>query len=168
MLIPDLLVLKLLLIRALIYLLEDILKSPIILLQNRILGAHIQRQGLRNRELETRVCEPLDALVGVVLGLRDPAAGLELVDFDFLGLATFGSEDHLEGAVAFYDEVFGAVLVAEGVASDDDGFLPAWYQAGDAGDDNGFSEDGSAQGVADGSIGREPHCLLVLALFCSF
>ncbi len=154
MLIPDLLVLKLLLICRFVNFLKNVLEPSVIFLQNRILGAHIQRQGLRNCQLKTRVCEARDALVGVVLCLRYPATVLELINFDVFGLAAFGCEDHLEGAVAFYDEVFGAVLVAKSVAPNDDRFLPAWHKAGDAGDDNGFSEDRSTQGVANGSIGR--------------
>jgi hypothetical protein len=155
-LIPDLLLLKLLRIRALIDLLEDVLEPPIILLQNRVLGAHIQRQALAQRQLETRVCEAGNRFVGVVLSLRY-ATGLEVEHFDFFGLAAFGSVDHGELARTFDDEVFGAVLVAEGVAADDDGLFPAGDETRDAGDDDGFAEDGAAEDVTDGAIGGQPH-----------
>ena len=144
MLIPDLPLLETLLILLIINLLKDILKSPIILLENGILGTHIKRQTLCQRQLETRVSEALDRFIGIVLCLRHSAASLELKDFDFLGLAAVGREDHLQRAVSRDHAVFGSVLVAEGVTADDYGFLPAGDEAWDAGDDNGFSEDGSS------------------------
>lgn len=39
------------------------------------------------------------------------------------------------------------------MSTDDDGFLPAGDEAGDAGDDDGFSEDGSAEGISDCAVG---------------
>jgi hypothetical protein len=90
------------------------------------------------------VSKALDRLVSVVLCLRYPAASLELKDLDFFRLASYGCEDHLQRAIARNHEVLRAVLVPESVTADNDGFLPAWDQAWDAGDDNGFSEDGSS------------------------
>ena len=78
--------------------------------------------------------EALNALGGVVLGLRDAALVVlvgELEDLDRLGLAALGGEDHLELAGALDHLVLGAVLVAEGVATDHDGLLPAGHQARD-------------------------------------
>ena len=54
------------------------------------------------------------------------------------------------------------------MAADDDGFLPAWYKAGDAIYDNGFAEDGATEDVADCAIGGEPHFLKVEFLDASF
>lgn len=162
MLIPDLLSLKLLLILALIDLLKDILEPPVIRLQDRVLRRHVQRQALAQRQLEARVRKPADRLVRVVLRLGDAAAVLEVVDLDDFGLAAVGgAEHHLEDALAFDHFVLGAVLVAEGVAPDDDGLLPAGHQARDAGNDDGLAEDGAAEVVADGAVGGQPHLLEV-------
>jgi hypothetical protein len=158
MFIPNALTLKLPLIILLENLLKDVLKPAIIFLQNRILGAHIQRQILAQRELETGVCEPGNRFVGIILCLRDAAAVFEIEDFDLGGRAAFGCEYHAELAGTGDHGVFGPVLVPEGVASDDDGFFPAGHEAWDAGDDDGFAEDGAAEVVADGAVGGEPHC----------
>jgi len=125
-LVPDLLLLELLGVGALIDLLEDVLKPAIVLLQDGVLGGQIQGQALGDGQLEGGVREARDGLVGVVLRLRDTAAGRELVHLDLLGLAALGGEDQRQLAVALDDGVLGAVLVAEGVAADDDGLLPAW------------------------------------------
>lgn len=154
MLIPNLLSLKSRPVFLLVDRLEDVLKPPIILLENRILGAHIQRQFLAQRELETSMSEPLNRLVSVVLCLRNPASSLEFKYFNFFDLAPLWLEDHLEGAIAFDYHILCAVLVPESMTADDNGFFPTWYQARDAGNNNRFSEDCSSQCVSDRSIGR--------------
>jgi hypothetical protein len=93
-----------------------------------------------------------DGLGGVVLCLCDTAAGREVKDLDGLGLAALGRKDHLQCALGVDDAVFGAILVAECVTADDYGLLPAGYETGDAGDDNGRAEDGSS------SAGSEYSC----------
>lgn len=89
--------------------------------------------------------EATDRVVGVVHRLRDTAAFV-VVHLDLLGLAAYGGVDELELAGARDDAVLGAVLVTEGVAADDDGFLPAGDETGDGGDDDGFTEDGASSG----------------------
>jgi len=154
MLIPDLLALKLALIILLIHLLENVLEPPIILLQNRVLGAHIQRQALAYRQLETSMCEPSNTLICIVLSLRNPATILELVNLNFLRLASLGREDHGELAIPRNHFVFRAVLVSECVASDDDGLLPAGYETWDSGDNDGFSEDCASKSISDCAVWR--------------
>jgi hypothetical protein len=168
MFIPNSLGLKLPLIILLENLLEDILKPAIIFLQNRILGAHIQRQILAQSQLETRVCEPGNRFISIVLCLGYPAAVGEIKDFDLAGLAALGCEYHAQFAGPGDHSVFGPVLIPEGVAPDDDGFFPAGHQARDAWDYDGFAEDGAAQVVADSAIGGEPHCCLFGLTFCCF
>lgn len=90
--------------------------------------------------------ESLDGLGGVVLGLGDTSLGGVVVDLDDLGLAALGRENHLEGAFTLNDAVLGAVLVAECVTADNDGLLPAGYETGNFGDDDGGTEDGSSSG----------------------
>lgn len=158
MLVPDLPFLKVLLVRRLVDFLEDVLEASIVLLEDGVLGAHVQRQALGDGKLEAGVREALDALVRVVLRLRHAAAVLESEDLDFLRRAALGREDHRERAIAGNHTVLCAVLVAEGVTADDDGFLPARHEPGNARDDDRFSEDGAAECVANGSVGGEPHC----------
>jgi len=143
-LVPDLLGLEVLLVGGVVDLLEDVLEAAIVLLENRVLGAHVQRQALAQGKLEAGMGEARDGLVGVVLCLGHSSSVLELEDLDLLGLASLGGEDHLERTVAWDDGVLGTVLVTEGVTADDDGLLPSWHETGDSGDDNRLSEDGSS------------------------
>jgi hypothetical protein len=106
------------------------------------------------------VGEALDGLIGVVLALSDTTA-LEVVDLDALGLTTDRGVDQLELTGAGDDTVLGTVLVTESVTANDDGLVPARHKAGNAGDDNGLTEDGTAENVTDGTVGGEPHWWVV-------
>lgn len=102
--------------------------------------------------------EAPNGLIGVVLALGDTTTTLEVVDLDTLGLtAVGGGVDQLEHTGAVDDTVLGTVLVTEGVTADDNGLVPAGHQTGDAGDDDGLTEDGTAEDVTDGTVGGEPH-----------
>jgi len=57
------------------------------------------------------------------------------------------------------DKVGRAVLVAERVATDDDGLDPTGDRTGDALEDDWLAEHGPADEIADGAIGRAPHLL---------
>ncbi|KAH0281690.1 putative isocitrate dehydrogenase, partial [Aureobasidium melanogenum] len=158
-LVPDAGLLKVGLVLLVVDLLEDVLESSVVLLQNGVLCAHVQRQLLVNGELETGVCETRNTLVSVVLGLSDTTdvVLLEVEDLNLLGLTALGGEDHLEGTLALDDMVLGAVLVTESVTTNDDGLLPAGYETGNARDNDGLTEDGSTESVSDGAVGRQPH-----------
>lgn len=156
-LIPDLLGLELSLVLGVVELLEDILEATIVLLEDGVLGAHVEGKALVKSQLERGVGEASDGLVGVVLGLGDTTTVLELEDLNLLGLTTLGGVDHGELARAGQDSILGAVLVTEGVSANDDGLLPARDETGNAGDDNGLTEDSTAEGISDGSVGGKPH-----------
>ena len=141
-LVPDVLGLELLLVGGLVDLLEDILEATIVPLQDGVLGAHVERETLKQGHLETGMGEAADRLVGVVLGLGNTTA-LEVVDIDGLGLATLRGVDELQLAGSGNDTVLGTVLVTEGVTTDDDGLVPAGDETRDAGDDDGLTEDGT-------------------------
>lgn len=158
-LVPDLLGLEVLLVGGLVDLLEDILESTIVLLEDGVLGAHVERELLVKSQLEGSVSETSDGLIGVVLGLSDTAAVLELEDLNLLRLATLGGVNHGELTGAGQDSVLGAVLVTKGVTANDDRLLPARNKTGNAGDDNGLTEDGTTKGISDGSVGGKPHLL---------
>lgn len=145
-LVPDASSLKVLLVLGVVDLLEDVLELSVICLQDGVLGAHVERQLLVERKLERRVRKALDRLGCVVLGLSNTSLRRVVVDLDDLGLAALGCEDHLERALTLNDAVLCAVLVTERVTANDDGLLPAGYEAGDSGDDNGRAEDGSSPG----------------------
>lgn len=157
MLIPDLLGLKLLLVGGFVDLLEDVLKATIVLLEDGVLGAHVQGKLLVDSKLEGSMSEASDGLVSVVLSLGNTTAFLELVDLNLLGLSTLGGEDHGELTRTGQDSILGAVLVTKGVTANDDGLLPSRNKTRNAGDDNGLTEDGTTKGISDGAVGGKPH-----------
>jgi hypothetical protein len=67
--------------------------------------------------------------------------------------AALRGKDNLESTGFLGDEVGAAVLIAEGVTTDDNGLLPTWDETGDAGNDNGFTEDCTVEDVSNGSVG---------------
>jgi hypothetical protein len=142
-LVPELLCLKLRAVVTLVDLLEDVLEPAVVLFEDRVLRAHVQGQLLEERHLEAGVRKAADRVVRVVLRVRD-AGPREFVDLDALRLAALGRVDELERALAGDQAVGGAVLVAKGVAADDDGLGPAGDEAGDVGDDDGLAEDGAS------------------------
>jgi len=141
-LVPDLLGLEVLGVLLLVDLLEDVLEATIVLLQDGVLGAHVQGKTLQESHLERGVGEATDGVISVVLALSDTTT-LEVEDLDALGLTTLGGVDQLELAGAGDDAVRGTVLVTEGVTANDDGLVPARHQARDGGDDDGLTEDGT-------------------------
>lgn len=156
-LVPDALGIEVLLVLGLVDLLEDVLEATVVLLEDGVLGAHVQGQTLEQGQLEAGVGKAADRLVSVVLSLSDTGA-LEVEDLDALGLATSRGVDKLELTGARDQTVGGTVLVTESVTTDDDGLRPARDDTGDARNDNGFTEDGTTEDVTDGSVRRQPHC----------
>ena len=115
------------------------------------------------RVVERGVGEVADRVVEVVHGHGDAGAG-RLEHFVLDDLAVFAGELDGQRALAGEAEVGGAVLVAEGVAADDDRLGPAGHQARHVLADDRLAEDHAAEDVADGAVGRLPH-LLELELF---
>lgn len=141
-LIPDLLRLELLLVLLVVDLLEDVLEAAIVLLQDSVLGAHVERQTLEEGQLEGSVSKSTDGLISVVLDLGNTRA-LEVIDLNALGLAARRSEDQLQLTGTRDQAVGGTVLITESVTTDDDGLRPARDETGNTGNDNGLTEDGS-------------------------
>lgn len=102
-----------------------------------------------------------DRVCCVVLCLGNTTGFIEVVDFDCLGFSAFGGEDHGECSFLIDDTVFGTVLVAEGVAADNNGSFPAGNEAGNGGDHDGFTEDSAAEDVTDCAVRGQPHCVVV-------
>ena len=87
-----------------------------------------------------------------------PALG-RLVDFALDHLAVLADELHRQRALAGELEVGGAVLVAEGMAADDDRLGPARHQPRHVLADDRLAEHHAAEDVADGAVRRLPHLL---------
>ena len=151
-LVPDLLSVEVLGVVLLEDLLEDILEAAIVLLEDGVLGAHVQGETLHESHLERGVGEATDGVISVVLALSDTTA-LEVVDVDALGLTTLGGKDELELTGAGDDTVLGTVLVTEGVTANNDGLVPARHQTGNGGDDDGLAENGT---TTMKSVSRNP------------
>ena len=157
-LIPDALGFKVLPVVLLEDLLEEVLETAILLLENGVLGAHVQRQLLHESNLEAGVHKAMDQFICFVLQQTNTTAR-EVVDCDCLWLAVLGSEDQLQLTGAGDDPVLSPVLITKGVTANDNRLGPARHQTRDAGDDNGFTEDFAAKDVTDGAVGRQPHFL---------
>ena len=87
-----------------------------------------------------------------------PAPG-SLEDFPLDHGAILADEFHRQRALAGEFDVGGAVLVAEGVAADDDGLGPAGHQTWYVLADDRLAEHHAAEDVADGAVRRLPHFL---------
>lgn len=88
------------------------------------------------------------------------AAGFEVGDLlvDDFG-AIIGGEGDVDLAGLGYNVVLAPVLVTEGVAANNDGLGPAGHEAGNVGDDDGLTENGSVEDVTDSAVGAAPHRL---------
>src|SRR5207248_11103610 len=60
-------------------------------------------------------------------------------------------------AFGFDNGIGSAVLIAKGMAANDDGCRPVGYQAGNIIDNNRLAEHGSVEDIADGAVGAFPH-----------
>ncbi|CAG9096414.1 unnamed protein product, partial [Plutella xylostella] len=142
----------------LVDLLEDVLEAAVVLLQDGVLCAQVQRVLPVQRELERGVGEVNNRGVSVEHAERH-AGALEVVDDLLDGLPLGRGPDELELALAGHDVVDGLVLVGVRVAADDDGLLPAGDEPRDVLADDGLAEHGAAEDVADGAVGALPHLL---------
>lgn len=145
-LVPDALLLKLLLVILLVDFLEDVLESAIVLLENGVLGAHVERQTLQQSHPEAGVGEASDRLVSVVLCLRN-AGAVKVEDFDALRLSALGGVDKLQSALARNQAVRSSVLVTKCMATNDDRLLPTRDDPRNSRNYDGLSENGTAAGV---------------------
>lgn len=152
-LVPDAELLELGLVLGVVDLLERVFPLTVVALEDRVLGRHVQRQLLLNRELERALRKVGDALLRVVHGESDSRA-LEVEHLEVGGLLRLVVRrvDELELARLGDDNVGRAVLVTERVAADDDGLGPAGDGLGNLLDDDRLAEDGAAENVADRAV----------------
>jgi hypothetical protein len=155
-LIPDSLGLEVLLVCGLVDLLEDVLEPSVVALQDGVLGAQVQGNPLVKSHLERRVGESNDGLISVVHGEGNTGT-LVVEDLDGGLLPLLGGVDELDRALTRDNEVLGLVLVTVGVTADGDGLLPSGDQTGDRVNDNGLTENGTTEDVADGYTDSVSH-----------
>ena len=102
--------------------------------------------------------ELTDRVLQIVHGHGHASAGI-IEHFMLDDLAVLAGPLNAHLALAGHDEVGGAILVAKGVASDDDRLGPARDKTRDILADDGFAEHDAAQDIADGAVRRLPHLL---------
>ncbi len=143
---------------VLVNLLEDILETSVIDLQDRVLGRKVHRILAHGAVVERGAGEIADRIVQIVHRHRDAGAGeLEHLLLDHLAVVAF--ETDREAALAGRLEVGRPVLVAVGVAADDDRLRPAGHEPRHVPADDRLAEDDPAQNVADGAVRAPPHFL---------
>ncbi len=138
---------------------EEVLEAPVVALEDRVLGRHVDREAAVESVAHRGAGELADRLVEVVHRHRDAAAG-EVVDveLDRLG-AVLGRVGKGQRPLARYHQVARPVLVAEGVAADHDRLGPARHKPRDVGDHDRLAEDDAAEDVADRPVRRAVHLL---------
>ena len=143
---------------GLVDLLEQVLEAAVIGLEDRVLGRQIDRIAARQAIVQRGAGEIADRIVQVVHGHCDPGGG-GVIDLVLDRLAVLADELDGQLALARKAEIGGLVLVAEGVAADDDRLRPARHQPRHVLADDRFAENHAAQDVADRAIGAAPHLL---------
>mmetsp|Transcript_58958 Transcript_58958/g.81813 ORF Transcript_58958/g.81813 Transcript_58958/m.81813 type:complete len:351 (-) Transcript_58958:3-1055(-) len=160
-LIPETLSLVLLLVVRLVDGGKGVLESAVILLQDGVLGGHVQGVVSVKGILEASMSEFLDGIVMVVHTNTNTTARVVEDLEGLLVRAVLRGEDHLEFTGSVNDEIGGLVLITESVSANNDGLLPAGDVSRDLVDDDGLSEDGAAEVISDGTVGGLPHLLKV-------
>ncbi|KAH3668180.1 hypothetical protein OGAPHI_001934 [Ogataea philodendri] len=157
-LVPDTFGLELRLIVSVVDLLENVLESTVVLLENGVLGGHVQRKLFVQGHLEGRVCKATDTFVSIVHGESDTGS-LVVEDLEHLGFVAVCWRVHeLETSCSRNHQVSGFVLVSMGVSTNDDWLFPARNQSWDldsarlvSANDDWLSKDSTTQDVSDDS-----------------
>eukprot|EP00354_Favella_ehrenbergii_P012733 CAMPEP_0170461958 /NCGR_PEP_ID=MMETSP0123-20130129/7655_1 /TAXON_ID=182087 /ORGANISM="Favella ehrenbergii, Strain Fehren 1" /LENGTH=452 /DNA_ID=CAMNT_0010727081 /DNA_START=45 /DNA_END=1403 /DNA_ORIENTATION=- len=140
--------------------LECVDEEAVVLLENGVLGGHLQGEVPVESVAEAGARKSLNRFLGVEHAEVD--AAVDVSDVLHGGLAAVGrGELNLNRTGLSHDVVLAAVLVTERVSANDDGLGPAWHAAGNIGNHNRLSEHGTVKDISDGSIGAPPHLLEV-------
>lgn len=144
---------------SVVHLLEEVLEASVVLLQDGVLGTEVEGPFLLERVLQAALGESEDGLVGVVHAHGYTATWeVEDVVGDWFA-SVLGGKSELQFAGTLNYKVGGLVLVSVGMATNDDGLLPARDEAGDIVTNDGLAEHSSSEDVTDGSVGALPHLL---------
>ena len=138
---------------------EQILEAAIIGLEDGVLGRQIHRPLAGKTIVEAGLGEIADRIIQVVHAHGDTGRWV-IEDFMFYRFAAVLADPfHHQLAGAGNQEIGGAILIAKGVAADDDRIGPTRNQPWHGFDDDRFAKHHAAENVADGAIGRFPHPL---------
>ena len=137
--------------------LENVLESSVILLEDSVLRGHVKRIVPLESELETAVSESFDTLVSVIHSHTDTTFSFVFVDFHCLFGSVISRKDNLKLSWFVNSKVSGFVLITKGVSSDNDRFLPSRDKSWNIADHDRLSKDSSIQVISDGSVGAFPH-----------
>lgn len=86
----------------------------------------------------------------------------EIENLVFLNrVSTLGSENNLEFACFFCDEISASVLISESMTADNDWLFPLGNQERNVFAQDWFTENSSIQVITDGSVRRFPHLFQV-------
>jgi hypothetical protein len=157
MLVVDSCSLEFILELSLVKILKSILEKTIILLQDSVLGAKLERVASAQGILHARSSERLDGCLGVE-HTKVTSFAFEMVDLlrsSCRSIIRGVNEVHFSWLG--HDSVLAQVLITVSVSTDDDGLGPAWDKSWNVRDDDWFPEDGTIQDVSNGSIWGLPH-----------
>lgn len=157
MLIVQLLALKFLFVVFLIDLLENILKSSIIFLQDSVLCAHEQGIVPLESKLKWSVSKVCYRLIRVVHSHEDTWTFEGVHVERFLFWTIFWYKLNLKFSWFLSHVVGRLVLITKCVSSNHNRLVPSWNQSRNILDNNRFSEHGSIKLIPDCTIGRLPH-----------
>ena len=147
----------------LVDLLEDVLEAPVIGFQNCVLGREVDRVLAHEAIVQRGAGEIADRVVEVVHRHRDAGAReLEHLLLDHLAVVAFEADG--QTALPGDFEIGRAILIAIGVAADDNRLRPTGDETRHVLADDRLAEDDAAQNVADGAVRALPH-LLEMELF---
>ena len=141
------------------HLLEDVLEPAVVLFQDGIFGRQVDRPAEVEAVIHARPGKTADRVIDVVHA-HGAAGAVEPENLEFAGLpAIVRFELHGQPTRTGHTEVGCPILVAEGMAADDDGLGPARHQPRNIFADDRLAEDRAADDIADGAVWRLPHLL---------
>ena len=154
MLVPNTELVKLGLVLVVEQVLENVLKLAVVGLENGVLRAHIQWHLLVDGNAEAGVRKARDRLGGVVHGHSHTTLlrVVKHINVDLLAVGVRRGVRDRELTGARHDKVLAAVLVTKCMTTDANGLRPARDRAGDFFEDDGLTEHGATENVADGTI----------------
>ena len=148
---------------AVVDLLEDVLEAPVVGFQNRVLGREVDGILAHQPVVQRGAGEIANRVVEVVHRHRNaPAGKFEHLSLDHLAVLAFEADG--QTALPGDYEIGRAVLIAIGVAADDNRLRPTGDETRHVLADDRLAEDDAAQNVADRAVRAPPH-LLEMELF---
>mmetsp|Transcript_15068 Transcript_15068/g.42827 ORF Transcript_15068/g.42827 Transcript_15068/m.42827 type:complete len:436 (-) Transcript_15068:617-1924(-) len=144
-------------VRRIVHLGEDAHELSIVLLQDRVLGAQVQRIVATQRVLKAGVRKPPDTRLRVVHPESHPRR-VEAEDLHAIRLAPIlWREHHLQPARLFHHVVGRPILIPERMTPDNDRLVPVPNKTRNGVDHNRLPEHRPVEDVPNGPIRRLPH-----------